>query len=226
MQAEERILPFSVTVELVNDERIPAELRVQLVETESYSYYPTLFKSFACLQRLYPKLNEETVLGLITYLWPGESARPTRTIGTKLTISEAEQRQFMELVARDPREAVTRRVNKVKNLPMDLCLPLAKGWLSHPMESVRENTVAKLGSYATRDVVPLILPLLNDKDSGVRAKAASVLGSLAAVEAEEALRKLRADPSTTVRKAVGTALQSITEVKNLNSPPVETPPKR
>ncbi len=221
MLKEERILPASATVELVNDERIPAELRCDLVETEPHNYYPKLFKSFACLQRLYPKLNEETILGLINFLWPGEP-RATRT---EYSLSEDELRQFMQLVARDPRDAVTRRVNTVKNLPRDICLALAKQWLSHPEASVREKTVRKLGSYATREVVPLILPLLSDKDDAVRAAVASVLGSLVAVETEAALRELRDDPSSEVRKAVATALRAIEDIKNLNGPPAEAPPK-
>jgi HEAT repeat protein len=128
----------------------------------------------------------------------------------------------MRLAVKDARSGVIERVLKMKFLPRELCFAAAQDWLAHADPGVRAATIERLGSYATREVVPLLLPLLEDRESGVRSVAVQVLGSLAAVEAESALLALRADPSSNVRGAVTRALGTIRTVKSLGDAETES----
>ena len=123
--------------------------------------------------------------------------------------------------ARDTRPQVLEKAVRFLEVsqPRSFTEPFVETWLAVSAPEVRVATLKLLESYGTREVVPLILPLLKDPASSVRAEAARVLGSLVAqYEAWEQLQELLMDPAAVVREEVRKAMLTMRNATRLEVP--------
>jgi hypothetical protein len=175
-------------------------------------------RTYECLLDLYPFMSESYALSLLPTTPHGRlgNRRSGRLIspGIWSSLTHDEQDSLLRLLAKDKRSAVVEKAISVMmfSRPRSFSEPFVKEWLAHGAPEVRVAALELLESYKSRDVVPLITPLLKDRVVSVRATAVRVLGSLVAGEAVNEIAALLRDPSAEVRQEVKEALRAIETV--------------
>ena len=96
-------------------------------------------------------------------------------------------------------------------MPYPEALDALRGALDTTEGEARRGIVVSLGARRDRESVPLLVPLLQDDDSGMVASAAMALGKIGGSAAIEALTALRANCADSLRPVVIDALLRATE---------------